>query len=308
MCVILVAQAVRPRENMVRACWMANDDGGGVAFRGAQDGLVHWKKGLDLDEMIELAQTLPLPYVMHFRITSSGPSIDALTHPFPIDENAPTSLQGKTKGSVLFHNGHWARWRDLCLDAMFKGGRKMPGGSWSDTRAMAWLAGCFGIGFLEWVDEANRLVVFGPKGTLDFQGRGWTQVEGIMCSNDGFKHRMHNLDDIDKRKNGETVQSAEDRRRLPALYQRPQGGTQTGVPPEVGTVAAGSTPGNQSQTGIQLPPQGGGPAEPRPFQYLTKAARKRALKRARKEAKRQEKERLKIAQKWNAEREGQTLH
>lgn len=184
MCVIAVCNDQRLTPEQAAKMWAANKYGGGMAWR--EKGKVIWRKGLSLDEIVELIQALPLPYVAHFRIPSGGFSPhNSLTHPFPIQKNVPLELDGSTKGSVLFHNGHWSQWKSTIMDASVRGAYQIPVGKWSDSRAMAWMAAHFGMGMLEFIDE--KAVVFGPDELELFQPGGWSKVgTGIWVSNNGW--------------------------------------------------------------------------------------------------------------------------
>jgi hypothetical protein len=194
MCVILIASKARPSEDMVKNAWETNEAGGGIAWRGRKegteilDGYVHWKKGImTLDEMQGLCKVTPMPYVAHFRIPSVGGKRPDLCHPFPIEKNVPLDLTGKTKGNLLFHNGHWTRWKDMTMDAAGRFGVPLPTGKWSDTRAMAFMASVFGVGVLEFIDE--KAVSFGPSECEVFLGTGWKLINDVFCSNDFFESR-----------------------------------------------------------------------------------------------------------------------
>lgn len=188
MCVIMLVQDQRPSIRIVDQAFDKNGDGGGVAWREGhgKDAVVRWKKGLDRDEMQEMARELPLPYVMHFRLRSVGDDRKALCHPFPVAKDSSTALEGSTKGYVFFHNGTWHKWDDFLLEAAMKTGIKIPVGKWSDTRAMAWLSSFLGFGFLEIIDAKG--IAFGPdKGDLEiFAGNGWVKVDTILMSNSVF--------------------------------------------------------------------------------------------------------------------------
>jgi hypothetical protein len=106
-----------------------------------------------------------------------------LCHPFPIDPEASVELEGRTKGYVLFHNGTWHSWKTTLLEAVVHLPAKVPLGKWSDSRAMAWSAAHFGIGFLELIDEKS--VAFGVK-DLEAFGTGWTVDKGVWASNRFF--------------------------------------------------------------------------------------------------------------------------
>lgn len=181
MCVIFVVSDERPSPLMVSQAWQRNDHGGGVAWR--EGGEVHWKKDLKLIDMQDLCAELPLPYVAHFRIASQGGIRGDLCHPFEVTHNPSTATKGRTKESVLFHNGDWNQWRSYMLNAAVHSGYPLPKGRWSDSRAMAWLGAVYGPGFFELVGE--KLVLFGPD-TLDVFGFGWKDVNKVLCSNDFF--------------------------------------------------------------------------------------------------------------------------
>lgn len=185
MCVIMLVAEKRPSEEMIEKAWETNDDGGGVAWR--SKGEVIWRKGLNLEGMKTFMRTAPLPYVAHFRIASSGGVREDLTHPFPIDVTAPLELEGRTKGRVLFHNGHWHDWQTKCLEAAVSGNAPIPMGAWSDSRGMAWLCSLYGPGILEFIN-GQRFVVFGPN-DVNVIGSTWTKVDDVWCSNDLFVNR-----------------------------------------------------------------------------------------------------------------------
>jgi hypothetical protein len=186
MCVILLVDTKKPSEDMVEACWNANANGGGVAWR--EGGLVKWKKGLELAQMQELCAVLPIPYVAHFRIPSAGGASKSLCHPFIVNEKCTLDMEGSTKSPVLFHNGTWTDWRKTCLQITLNNNLKVPTGArWSDSRAMAWMAARYGTGFLEFLDE--KVVIFAPN-DIDIFGGQWSRVHDIWCSNLLWEGRM----------------------------------------------------------------------------------------------------------------------
>ena len=199
MCVISVCETHRPSPEMVKAMWASNPRGGGVAWRdtikvkgggGATKTIVRWKKGMDdVDEMVELAAKLPLPFVQHFRIPSvGGPTLD-LTHPFPVMKDVPLLHEGMIDGQVLFHNGTWSRWDSESIKAGLSAKVKLPRGPFSDSRMMAWMTFLVGPGFLDMLDE--KVILFGPEDVEIFGHKnGWAFINNIWCSNGGFKHHM----------------------------------------------------------------------------------------------------------------------
>lgn len=177
MCVIIVCQEAKPSRKILEECEETNPFGGGVAWRDGD--LVRWKKDLKGNEIEDMVKELPLPFVLHFRIPSTGKSLPELCHPFPIGA-VSNALEGSTKGGVLFHNGTWNTWRFDTKQAVITQRAKMPAGHWSDTRAMAWMVGIYGLGFLELLDE--RVVVFGTTGLRMFGGP-WHEHEKMAFSN-----------------------------------------------------------------------------------------------------------------------------
>ena len=185
MCVVCVVYGERPTEAQVKAMYESNKHGAGVAWR--EDGLVHWHKGLLLEEVQELNLSLPTPYVLHFRIPSHGTSTDwGACHPFPIEEQVSLDLEGTIKGAVLFHNGHWGGWKGEILKYAATGGYRIPSGVWSDSRALAWMAHHFSEGVLHLLEE--KVCVFSMD-DIELIG-DWKKEGGLVVSNDAWKHKL----------------------------------------------------------------------------------------------------------------------
>lgn len=213
MCVIMVADTTRPTPEMVAQGYSANDHGAGIAWRGAdQDGpYIEYHKGIkDLPYIQKLVAEAPLPFVVHFRIASIGGPLRCLTHPFLVQPNMPgdTVLSGRTRSSVLFHNGTWGAWRTTLVDMAIKGCWKIPPGAWSDSRAMAFIASHVGIGFLEFLGS-ERILVFDPAENdetdgINFLGETrWNVVENVTCSNNFFCYRSADWRKTDNRQESE---------------------------------------------------------------------------------------------------------
>jgi hypothetical protein len=192
MCVIAVCATDRITSEQCHKMYSNNPHGAGFAWR-EEEGKkkrVIWRKGLEREQAVELAATLPLPYVVHFRVPSCGGPGPLLTHPFPIEKDVPLELEGSTEGFVLFHNGHWGKFKDTMLEAAVRNGAKIPNGRWSDSRSMAWMAAHFGIGMLEFINE--KVAIFGPnKNDIELFGdHGWQKLDktGIWVSNKGWEH------------------------------------------------------------------------------------------------------------------------
>lgn len=193
MCVIFVSDKVRPTEEMVERAFETNPTGAGAAWRdtidvkGKKVNVVRWQKGLTLDEIKVLAAELPIPFITHYRIPTCGGSIPELTHPFPIEKNVNLTLDGSIRGYVVFHNGHWGPWKDRSLDAAAKRGLQVPGGKWSDSRAIAWMAAHHGLGILDFIDE--KCAILGPQGSdVEIFGNGWKRVNDVICSNTAWEY------------------------------------------------------------------------------------------------------------------------
>lgn len=201
MCVIIIAdEGKRPSTEMVKQAWKKNDHGGGIAWRqtspitGKKE--VVWKKGLSLEEMEKMCAELPLPYIAHFRLVSSGSLCDELCHPFEITKENLNRSEGTTEDYVLFHNGTWGfNWSEKVLDIALRPDNPygLPKGEWSDTRAMsymiAWSKGNQENGhhFMDFIGQKG--VAFGPTDYDVFSGKdGWSEVgpDKIWCSNDYF--------------------------------------------------------------------------------------------------------------------------
>lgn len=200
----MIAEKDRPTPEQVEAMFDTNKDGFGIALR-IQDGFkngvgvakdkkiainprVKWEKGLyDLAACQKLIAEAPLPFVAHFRIQTVGGKRASLCHPFPILKDVPLAVKGEIDGFVLFHNGHWGKWRESCLESVWKTGKQLPQGKWSDSRAMAWSAAHFGISILEFIDEKS--VAFGYN-QCELSGSGWVLEEGVWYSNMNWKSRV----------------------------------------------------------------------------------------------------------------------
>lgn len=185
MCVIFVAdKETRPTPGMVEAAFETNSAGAGIAWR--EKNQVRWRKGMDLQQVQDMVRNVPLPFAVHFRIPTCGGHLKRLNHPFPILDDVPLDLVGHTKGYVLFHNGHWGRWKDQMMEAAQRSNKKIPSDKWSDSRAMAWMAAHFGLGVLDLIDE--KVCAFGMD-EIDIFGTGWVVKDSIWCSNDHWTHK-----------------------------------------------------------------------------------------------------------------------
>lgn len=196
MCVILACYDKLPTEQQILKGATENDDGGGVAWITPQ-GTVRWKKGLTGPEVIKLLKSKGIkpPCLIHFRVASSGEVTKELTHPFPLTPGAECDLEGEVPGDqgVLMHNGTFHIWKSMLRDAVERsGGRlRLPDGPWNDTRALAWMAGNFGQGYLSLLDlPPNKVAVLrAGKLILCYNDGMWVKTyDGFWASNDSFEN------------------------------------------------------------------------------------------------------------------------
>lgn len=196
MCVIMASETKRPTEVQLEAGWKQNPWGAGVAWQEKdKKGKIwmRWEKGItELKDLIKHLKSIPDgPAVIHLRIPTEGLDDVALTHPFPVTNEAQIDFSGKTDVPLLFHNGGWAQWRPFSLDTALKSGIKLPEGLLNDSRMMAWNTSIFGSGILQLINE--KVILFGPKG-LDFYGtdkaNGWELENDIWFSNDLWRKHL----------------------------------------------------------------------------------------------------------------------
>lgn len=156
MCVIMAIERKFPDLKLLELAEKENDDGAGIAW--IQDGLVHWEKGLTAKEVHKIGMSTPAPWVVHFRMMSSGTNSKNLTHPFPITPKAGTHLKG-TANSVLFHNGTLENDEMIMFTALNRNRHKIPEGDWSDSRVLAYAYYHLGEGILNFIGWTQRVAV-----------------------------------------------------------------------------------------------------------------------------------------------------
>lgn len=181
MCLIIAVNEKTPPLGQFELANTLNPDGIGMAWI-AKNGNVQWYKGLALTDVEKLAPYTPLPYVVHFRIATSGGINKELCHPFPISRQATVMTEGQAK-QVMFHNGIWFEWREFLMKGLLATGKQLPHGPWSDTRALAFLAYHYGDKILELSEE--KIVVLSKEGSK-FYGRGWLERDGCAYSNEAL--------------------------------------------------------------------------------------------------------------------------
>lgn len=184
MCVILVCPPeVRPELETLKACHTANPHGAGVGWR--QGEKVHWQKNLGPQEVDALIQRLKGEIVIHFRWASVGGVSGRLCHPFPVNREASTKLEGSAR-RLLFHNGTWSGHREA-LKFVEKKQKRIVQGAMSDTRVIALLVDHLrDHDVLRNID--GRFVLFSVDSTKLYGE--WKTWEGMHVSNLGFLYEM----------------------------------------------------------------------------------------------------------------------
>ena len=165
MCLLIKLDGAWPSDEILRAGVAQNKDGIGIAFPDGDK--VQYFKGITFEQLMTFKEKGVTKGLIHFRMTSSGPTIPQLCHPFPISKRTGLKLEGRVE-QVLAHNGHWGKWEDFVWDNLKHA--PMPKGAMSDTRAMAWLTGIHGMGFLRILNE--KVLVVTPDYIYQF-GKGW---------------------------------------------------------------------------------------------------------------------------------------
>ncbi len=179
MCVIAIAETRALTRAEIGQQWSANPDGAGVSW--IDGGRVYWRKGImRLDDLVNIVESLPLPYVVHTRIATVGGVNAPLTHPFPLIPSVPLKLAGKTSKGVLYHNGHWSDY-ELAMRLMDRAHGPLLGRI-SDSRIMARLLAMEGADMITSVPTSQRVVVVTPQGITRY-GSGWTNHDGMWTSN-----------------------------------------------------------------------------------------------------------------------------
>lgn len=182
MCLLIKLDGEWPSDEILRAGVTQNKDGIGIAYSTGEK--VQYYKGITFERLMEFKEQGVTHGIIHFRMTSSGPTIPQLCHPFPVSKKTGLQLEGQVN-QVLAHNGHWGQWEKAVLENIKHA--VMPKGAMSDTRAMAWLTGIHGMGFLRILDE--KVLVLTAKYMYQF-GKGWEPQpagQGYQLSYDPIK-------------------------------------------------------------------------------------------------------------------------
>jgi hypothetical protein len=175
MCIIVIADKVKPSKKFLERCEKENRHGGGIAWR--EDGKIHFKKNLKASEIYAITQRVELPFVIHFRIASVGAVTPELCQPFPM--GGDLRLKGNTNKGVLFHNGTWRDWEAMLYKTF---PHPLPGGTWNDSRAMAYITKLWGENpnWLMLPGKDNRICFFTPDNLFTFGT--WVREDDLLLS------------------------------------------------------------------------------------------------------------------------------
>lgn len=180
MCLLITIEGKWPDKPLLERAAKSNPDGIGVAYPVVGEG-VQFYKGLNLEQLMEFYEHFEFGLV-HFRYTTIGPSSKELCHPFPIDPKSPNITEGQVS-SVLAHNGHWGEWAEHTMRSL--GHAVLPEGDMSDSRAMAFLVGIHGRGFLNLIEEehySSQKIAVLDNSNLYRYGK-WYRRDGYHLSN-----------------------------------------------------------------------------------------------------------------------------
>lgn len=177
MCVITICKDRCPTDEELISWNSSNPDGIGVAW--VKNNKIFFKKGLVLDQAKGLIRKIDLPFIIHFRLSSSGGKAPELTHPFIIDKQVDNNpLSGTTTSPVLFHNGTERNAVDLLVLYCLINKVKLPE-KLSDSLAIAKLVAVLGEGYLNTL-RSNFAILY-PNGVIKTWGN-WYEDNGIITT------------------------------------------------------------------------------------------------------------------------------
>jgi hypothetical protein len=200
MCVAIIVprDTALPNNFVLQAAARRNPQGGGFAWVDPARKMVAYRKGLTLEELMELADEFRTnfpatdhpPVFIHFRIATAGDAIKELTHPFPITKKASVALSGYVE-RVLMHNGTWSGWKPTLLRNMHG---RLSDEPWSDTRAMAYLAAWHGNTVLDLTEE--KVATLDRTGDVTLYGKGWDKLGKLIVSNTHWTSELQKMPDV----------------------------------------------------------------------------------------------------------------
>lgn len=188
MCLLIVAPKCKPDKYFLDQGELENPHGGGIAYRRGHT--VHYVKNISANDMYKIIKKEEAPFLCHFRVATAGGVIPELCHPFPVSLTAPTTLSG-TAEAVIAHNGSLRGWESLVVRAALSG-NQIPGGPWSDTRAMAWFAAISGHAILNFLGE--KVAYLSGTSLHIYEKRLFTEVKqksGVILTSYDVEERQN---------------------------------------------------------------------------------------------------------------------
>ena len=191
MCVIFGvsdSDKVKDFKNNIKLAEEWNKDGNSFSFFDGKK--IKFFKAISNAEVLDLIEKYNLKeFVYHARITSSGKTVDSLTHAFPLDLRLLNSnkMQGETK-AVYYMNGT-LDFEDLAkiyLDYCIKNDKKIINGELSDSKLIAILISIYGYNFINLFDSRHsaRHIIHDSKGIHYFGN--WSEYDNMQVSNKNF--------------------------------------------------------------------------------------------------------------------------
>lgn len=190
-----------PSKKIFSNCFSNNDDGAGFMF--PYNGKVHYEKGFMSFSAFKNAlknaiktyniNTVQTPMVFHFRISTQGGVVPALTHPFPITRNYDEMR--KLKGDVDFavvHNGV------IDFASSYYNYEQVKHNDTMEFTSEVIFPLVFGnpkyyenaatIRLIEYLLGSNRFVIMNGDGHTQLFGE-WTKSNGVFYSNNSFSYK-----------------------------------------------------------------------------------------------------------------------
>jgi len=185
MCIIAVCLKRKLTPEELKNSWTKNDDGAGVAWINDEK-KVCFKKGImKVEEMIAFYEKFEprFPHVVHFRTSTAHGVCPELTHPFIVSEESEETTEYCGDSPVLFHNGVVSSWKELALTYFVSSMKRVPEGTWSDSRLAAVMAFRMGTNILNWMD--GKYVLMNGENVKTFGD--FMEDDGVLFSNSGYK-------------------------------------------------------------------------------------------------------------------------
>lgn len=188
MCCIAACRTTRLSRAMLDAMVSSNQDGVGMAWTDGKK--VRWFKTMNHEQLYDMIEKLPLPYIVHARLATVGAAGPALAHPFPIESQPRITEAGKAE-QVFAHNGHIAEWRMLLHLTDPK--VKPEESGWSDSRAIAHIVSLRGTKILDYL-SGNRFAVLSSDGIITWGS--WYTIDDVQYSSypTTYRTQWHGFD------------------------------------------------------------------------------------------------------------------